>query len=149
MAQAGLIEIMDEVADQIRAAMAAVTDVDVQVEPRLLVNPTPPAIDIYPADTPRDRETAGFAAGDDDGYYLTVRARVQTADNEAGQNLLLAFFDPTNTLSIGQALYDDPTLNGYASDLDIAGQTGYALYPTEEGTLLGCQLNVRVIPANS
>ena len=151
MAQAGLVEIMDEIADQIRAAVVTVTDVDVQVEPRMLLNPTPPCIDVFPGDSPRDRDSAAFSADDDEGYFITVRARVSTADNEAGQDLLLAFVDPTNPLSVGQALYDEPTLNGYAADLDIVGQTGYALFPDPggDGALLGCQWTVRVIPGNS
>lgn len=151
MALAGLIDIVDEMADQIRAALAQVTDVDVQVEPRMVLNPTPPTIDIYPGDSPRDRETASFDNTDDEGYFITVRARVSTADNEAGQNLLLAFIDPTDSLSVGQALYDEPTLNGYATDLDVVSQTGYGLFPDPagEGVLLGCQWTVRVLPANS
>ena len=149
MAQAGLIAIMDEMADQVRAAVVTVTDVDVQVEPRMVPNPTPPTIDIYPGDSPRDRDTAGFAVDDDEGWYITVRARVGTADNFAGQDLLLALMDPTNALSVGQSLYDEPTLNGYASDLDIVSQTGYIVIPDLDGaaTRLGCQWTVRVVPA--
>jgi hypothetical protein len=131
--------------------MEAVTDVTVQVEPRMIPNPTPPTIDIFPGDTPRDRESAAMADWDDDGYFITVRVRVATADNFAGQDLLLAFVDPTDPLSIGQALYDEPTLNGYAADLDIVAQTGYIAIPDLDGaaTRLGCQWTVRVLPANS
>jgi hypothetical protein len=89
MANAGLRTIRDEMADQIRAAMAAVTDIDVQVEPRWVPNPTPPCIDMYPGASPRDRETAAMSADDDEGYYITVRARVTTADSDAGQDLLV------------------------------------------------------------
>ena len=151
MARAGLLEIMNEIATQIRAALVTVTDVDVQVEPRMILNPTPPCIDVFPGDSPRDRESAGFDAADSEGYFITVRARVSTADTTAGQDLLLAFIDPTDGLSVGQALYDEPTLNGYASDLDIVSQTGYALFPDPggEGALLGCQWTVRVLPASS
>ena len=151
MAQAGLVEIMNEMADQIRAAVVTVTDVDVQVEPRMVPNPTPPTIDIYPGDSPRDRDTAGFAVDDDEGWYITVRARVGTADNFAGQDLLLALMDPTNALSVGQALYDEPTLNGYATDLDIVAQTGYIAIPDLDGgaTRLGCQWTVRVLPVTT
>jgi hypothetical protein len=149
VALAGLMEIMDEMADQLRAAMVQVTDVAVQVEPRMILNPTPPAIDIYPAASPRDRETAAYSDVDDEGYFIIVRARNTTADHTAGQDLLLSFIDPTNTLSVGQALYDEPSLNGYASDLDIVASTGFQIYPTEEGMLLGCEWTVRVLPANT
>ena len=149
MAQAGLVEIMDEMANQIRAAAVAAGWPDVQVEPRMIPNPTPPSIDIYPGDTPRDRESAGMADYDDEGYFITVRARVSTSDIFAGQDLLLAFVDPTNPLSVGQALYDEPTLGGYATDLDIVSQTGYIAIPDLDGgaTRLGCQWTVRVVPA--
>lgn len=150
MAVAGLVDVMDALADQIRAAVEAVTDVDVQVEPKLITNPTPPCIDIYPGDLGRDTESAAF----DDlsgGYLLTVRARVSTADNTAGQDLLLAFMDDTDPLSIGMAVKDDTTLNGYANSADVQSQTGYVLFPDPggEGVLLGCQWTVLVIAGAS
>ena len=82
---------------------------------------------------------------------LGLLSSQDTADNTAGQDLLLSFMDPTSTLSVGQALYDEPSLNGYANDLDIVAQTGYVLFPDPggEGALLGCQWTVRVLPANS
>ena len=92
MARATMAEIMEAMADQIREALLSVTDVAVQVEPRMVLNPSPPTIDIYPGDDSRDPSSAGFddVAG---GYFFTVRARVSTADETAGQDLLLAFMD--------------------------------------------------------
>ncbi len=146
----GMVDLMDEMAAQIRNAYTSVTDVDVQVEPRLVINPTPPCIDIYPGDPSRDTESAAF----DDltgGYLFTVRARVSTADSEAGQDLLLAFMDDTNDLCLVQALEDEPTLNGLADDLSVRGVTGYVLFPDlgGDGALLGCQWTVLVLAANS
>ncbi len=140
---------MDEMADQIRSALAAVTDVDVQVEPRLVLNPTPPTIDIHPGDVGQDLASAAF--GDEGGILLTVRARVTTADHDAGQDLLLAFMEEEGDLSVGQALYDDPTLNGNADDLTIQNLTGYVLFPDPggDGALLGCQWTVLVLPSRS
>jgi hypothetical protein len=147
---AGLLDVMDALADQIRNVVDDVTDVDVQVEPRLVLNPTPPTIDIYPGDLARDAESAAFdeVSG---GYLLTVRARVSTSDNTAGQDLLLAFMDDQDGLSIGQAIMDDKTLNGYAASTDVQSQTGYVLFPDPggEGALLGCQWSVIVIPGVS
>ena len=142
-------DILDEMAEQIRAAVVAVTDVDVQVEPRMILNPTPPSIDMYPGDVARDRESAAFDDGG--GYLFTVRARVHTADSGAGQDLLLAFMDDVNDLSIGLALVDDTTLNGKVASLDIREQTGYMLFPDPggEGALLGCLWTVLVLPARS
>ena len=150
MATATMAEIMGEMADQIRAAVVAVTDVDVQVEPRMVLNPTPPTIDIYPGDDARDPSSAGFddVAG---GYFFTVRARVSTADADAGQDLLLAFMDDTDDLCLAVALLDEPTLNGYASSLDVRSVTGYRLFehPSGEGAYLGFQFTTLVLPAES
>lgn len=150
MARAGLIDILDACADQIRSVVSTVADVDVQVEPRLILNPSPPSVDIYPGDPGRDEPSAAF----DDisgGYLLTVRARVSTADSDAGQDLLLAFMDDQDPLSLGAALEDDPTLNGNAASVHIQAQTGYVLFPDPggEGALLGCQWTVLVLPGNS
>ena len=145
-----MAQIMEEMADQIRAAVVAVTDVDVQVEPRMVLNPTPPTIDIYPGGAARDDATAAF----DDvngGYLFTVRARVNTADQDAGQDLLLGFMDDTNDLCLGLALLDDPTLNGYASSLDIRDVSGYRLFehPSGEGGYLGFQFTALVLAGQS
>lgn len=150
MARAGLVEIMDEMADQIRAALVTVTDVDIQVEPRMILSPSPPSIDIYPGEQSRDSETAAF----DDvngGYLFTVRARINTTDDVAAQDLLLAFMDDTDDLCLALALLDDPTLNALASDVDVRNPTGYIVYPepTGEGAWLGFQFTALVIPANT
>jgi hypothetical protein len=143
------VDLLDEMAAQIRDAVDDVTDVDVQVEPRMVLSQSPPTIDMWPGDTARDQPSAAF--NDDGGYLFTVRARVSTADHTAGQDLLLAFMDEVNPLSIGQALYDDPTLGGLASDLSITNQTGYLLAPDSggEGVLLACQWTVLVLPSRS
>jgi len=146
---ASLTRLLDELGDAIRAAVEGL-DVDVQVEPRMVVNPTPPTIDVYPGDPSRDDEIAGF--DDLDGAKrFTVRCRVNTADADAGQDLLLAFMDEENTLSIVAAIYDDPTLGGYVASIDVRGGTGYVLYPTPDGTAnyLGCQWTVTVIDVSS
>jgi len=136
-------------AEQIRNALSTVTDVDIQIEPRLVTSPTPPTIDMYPGDTSRETESAGF----DDvfgGYQFTVRARVATGDSFAGQDLLLAFMDDTDDLCIATALADDPTLNGLASSLDCRDPTGYVIFPEgDQGSLLGFQFTVVVLPATS
>jgi hypothetical protein len=84
------------------------------------------------------------------GELITVRARVSTADHEAGQGLLLAFMDDEDDLSIVNALTDDPTLNGMGQ-IDVRGRTGYALFPVPagDGVLLGCLWNAIVLKAHS
>lgn len=151
MAVAGLIDILDELGAQIRTVMEETTDVDVQVEGRMVVSPTPPTIDVYPGDVSRFPESAGFGLLDDrGGYQFTVRARVATGDSFAGQDLLLAFMDDTNALCIASALQDDPTLNGLASSVSAQDPTGYVIYPEgDAGSLLGFQFTCVVLPAES
>ena len=85
-----------------------------QVTGRLNPNPTPPSIDVYPGDPFRDTPTAGF--GQVGGELLfTVRARVTTVDNIAGQNLLLRLMDDEDDISVAGTLMEDQTLNGHAS----------------------------------
>lgn len=116
----------------------------------MVLNPTPPTIDIYPGDIARDPSSMGM--DDLDGMYvLTVRARVNTADNTAGQDLLLAFMDDTDTLCLAAAIMNEPTLNGYAASTHVRDQTGYRVFehPSGEGALLGFQLTALVIAGNS
>lgn len=140
-------EILEEIADTIRAAVVGEFD-GVQVEPRMVLNPTPPTVDIFPADPFREETTAGM--GEIEGAYrFTIRARVGTADGDAMQDILLAFMDHRNSLSIKEILYTDPTLNGLAQDIDVDGPTGYRRYvdsPTETA-LLGVEWTVTVIDA--
>lgn len=134
-------------ADQIRAAVEAVTDVDVQVEPRMVSAPSPPTIDMYPGDVSRGTEAAAF--GENGEFLFTVRARVNENDADANQDLLLAFMDDVNALSVPMALLDEPTLGGLAASLDCVDPTGYVLYPFGADTLLGFQFTCKVIRAES
>ena len=139
-------ELLDAMADQIRAAVAA-ADVDVQVEPRLVPNPSPPTVDMYPGDVSRGTEAAAFGVNGE--FLFTVRARVDTNDHEANQDLLLAFMDDINDLSLPMALLDEPTLGGLASDLDVVDATGFVSYPFGNETLIGFQFTCKVIRADS
>ena len=71
---------MDALAAQIDTTLGAVIK-NLQVDGRLVPNPTPPCIDIYPGDPFIERIAfSGEYAG-----YFTVRVRVSTADQEAGK----------------------------------------------------------------
>lgn len=140
-------ELLDAMADQIRAAVAVATDVDVQVEPRMVPNPSPPTVDMYPGDLSRGTEAAAF--GENGEFLFTVRARVDTNDHVANQDLLLAFMDDINPLSLPMALLDEPTLGGLASDLDCVDPTGFVSYPFGNETLIGFQFTCKVIRADS
>ena len=62
----------------------ASADWDIQVEPTMILNPTPPAIDLYPADIAMSPDVGSFAdtyPEMGDGFWVNVRARV--SPNEA------------------------------------------------------------------
>jgi hypothetical protein len=148
VARAGLVDIKIAMADQIRTTVAAVTDVDVQVEPMRIFNPTPPTVDIYWGARSRDEGSAAF--DDVSGAYLfTVRARVPTSDHDAGRALLDEFADDTSDLCLAQALLDDPTLNGYVTSIDVREFSGETVYVEGDSELLGFQFTVMAIPADS
>lgn len=147
---AGLRDIVVEMADQIRTTLAAVTAIDVQVEPQYVINPSPLTIDVYPGDIARDADTAGF----DDvsgAYILTVRARINTPDFDNAYDILLSLMDDEDSLSLAAALMDEPTLNGLATSVDVRDFTGLRAYetPSGEGGYLGFQVTAYVIPAKS
>jgi hypothetical protein len=146
---ATLEQILAELANQIRDTIDDVTDVDVQVEPGWLLAPSPPAIDIYPADPSNEPELAAFGE-QMGGELITVRARVSAADIDAGQSLLLGFMDDEHELSIVNAI-TDPTLNGLADTLAFRGRSGYREFPdlSGEGRWLGCLWSFVVVKARS
>jgi hypothetical protein len=137
---------MDAMADQIRGVIDDVTDVAVQVEPRWVVNPTPPFIDIYPADPSSDQELRAFSELMGEPLF-TVRARVDMSDSTASQDLLLAFMDETDPLSIAAAL-EESDLAGLASSVDVRSRSGYVRV-VEGGDYLGCLWQVVVTRATS
>jgi hypothetical protein len=144
-----ITEIMDAMAAKIATAVTN-TSFPVQVHGRYVPNPTPPCIDMLPGQPSRENELAGF--GDlMGGLIFTVRARVTTADNEAGQDLLLALMDDEHAFSIAGALEEDQTLNGTAVSVDVNALTGFIPYTDagSEGQLLGCEWLVTVVKATS
>lgn len=144
-----LAKIMNRLADEIRATLAETTDIDVQVEPRMVLSPTPPTIDIYPSDPSDDPELAAF--GELHGAeLLTIRARVSTADADAGQDLLLAFMDDADPLAIVNSI-SDTTLNGHAATMAFRSQSGYREFPdlSGEGSWIGCLWTLAVVKART
>src|SRR6188472_507073 len=98
---------MDALASQIETELGPLIE-NLQVEGLLVPSPTPPSIDIYPGDPFQELLTFGLS----DELFFTVRARVHTADNEAGQKLLLSMMDPSAATSIAQSIHGDRTLGG-------------------------------------
>ena len=150
---ASKVAIAEAMADQIRDVLTGV-DWDFQVEPRMVLSPTPPSIDMYPGDPATDAELASFGATVEDmasGFIFNVRARISPTDHEAGQEVLLELSDPASDLSLVHALYDDPTLGGIASDLNLASESGFTLFSDLDPTkvYLGMLWRFVVIPARS
>jgi len=142
-------QLREAIADQIRNVFDG-GDLDVQVEPRFCLEPTPPTIDVYSAPFARDPDSAGF--GDISGAYLfTVRARIGTAAYDETYDWLEETMDDASDISLAAALLDDPTLNGYASDLDVRDVNGLRAFehPSGDGALLGWSFTAFVLPAQS
>lgn len=140
--------VMDALASQIENYYGGTAPVltDLQVDGRLVPNPTPPAVDVYPGDP--FQESFAYGKGNVEMFF-TVRARVSTADNEGGQDLLLSLMDPNSATSMLQAILSNRTLGGLVERVaTVEGPTAYGLYRDSvgEGNLLGCQWRVRVIP---
>ena len=132
----------DQINDELCGTANPVIE-NLQVEDRRHPNPTPPAIDVYPGSP--WTEVIGY--GNARQYWFNVRARVGTADNEAGQDLLFAMMDNSTVESVEAAIrstktYAGATLGdiealeyGLISDIDAQGESFY-----------GCVWRVAVIP---
>lgn len=142
---AALGAILDALADKVRDAIDGI-DWDIQVEPWLVVNPSPITIDIFPGDPPTDEETGGMGELEG-GKVFTVRARTNTPDTDAARDVLLSLMDIEDEHSVTVALTDDRTLNGLASDVYVSGRSGLSLFPNLAGTggYLGVQWTVLVL----
>lgn len=143
-----LQNILTAMADQIRTTLDGATDLGLQVEPQPVLSPTPITIDIVPGSQLRDLPSAAF--GDDGAILLTVRAYINTPDFDAAYAILVALMSDDDALSIGQSLLDEPTLNGYATDVDVRDQTGLIFIQALDGNgYLGFQFTAFVLPARS
>jgi hypothetical protein len=118
---------------------------NLQVDGRLVPNPTPPAIDVYPADPFQEALAYGLANNE---MFFTVRARVSTSDNEGGQDLLLSLMDPDAATSLAQAVLANRTLGSVVERVgSVLGPSQYGLFGDPNGaSWLGCTWTVRIIP---
>lgn len=140
-----MLEIMQALADQIDTELAD-TVADLQVEGKLVWNPTPPSVDVYPADP--FQEQIGMGAGNK-MLRLVVRVRVNTPDHEGAQELLLSMMDARSDTSLEKAILADRTLNGKVGHVNVEGgpsEYGAFVDPGGGGSLLGCTWTVQVLP---
>lgn len=119
-----------------------------QVVAGLAPNPTPPCIDIYPDDPFTVR--IAYGRGRSATRWL-IRARVSTADQEAGQDLLLALMDPEAQTSVA-GLFEAGGLDSIGG-VAVSGPSGMGWFGpplaepgVTEGALLGCTWSAEVTP---
>ena len=139
-----LAQIMDALAGQLETELGPLIE-NLQVDGRLIPSPSPPAIDIYPGDP--FQETITFTEYNE--LFFTVRARVLTADNEAGQDLLLSMMDPAAATSVAAAVHSDKSLGNTVSRATVSeGPSAFGIFTDAggNGNLLGCTWRVRVMP---
>lgn len=106
--------------------------------------PTPPSIDIYPADP--FQEPLAFGIGNNE-FFFTVRARVATPDDEGGKRLLYSMMDPSASTSVGRAILADRSLGGLGTNLTIVYYSGVQQYGDggpENQFLVGAYWTVQV-----
>ena len=134
----------DQIRDTLESAFSS-SNVDIQVEPTLVVDATPPTVDIFPADIAYGTETRGMGGRGE--LLFTVRTRVNPNDADANQVLLYELMDDLTGASVVGALLDDTTLGGLAADVhvDESSVTGFLLY----GGLVGFQFTAAVVRADS
>lgn len=123
---ATLADVMTAIADQIRDQLENVTDVKVSVEGVRILEATGPTVDVFLGDESYDQTLAGF--GDlQGGDVITVRATVNANDPTASQELLYAFADDEDPLSIVAALLYDETVGGRVQTMDVLSRSGVGL----------------------
>ncbi len=144
---ATLAEIVQALADQITDNVAAgdLGGEALQVWPYLLLNPTPPCIDIYPADPFSEQNAMGPTVARD--LWFTVRLRVTPADVDMAFELLYQLIDPRVSTSVAAAILSDRTLGGLVGDVLPDGPSGTIVYTPigNEGYLVGHEWRTRVI----
>ena len=133
-------EILQAIADTISNTL---TIEDLQVQPEMMWNPTPPAIDIYPGDP----FFADIAYGQVSELNFEVRARVNTPDREGAFALILSMMDPESDQSVRSAIFADPTLGGKVEN-SYCGPPSELGFFTDPGghALLGCTWQMAVMP---
>jgi hypothetical protein len=136
-------DIVEAIADALQPLTLEIPGL--QIDPYINGLPTPPTIDVYP-DPGTFLERSAFGPGSWEAVFV-VRARVSTADQHSGQQLLLGLMDPRSDTSLIGMLEADATLGGVAQDTNVELPTGYGQLadPASEQPLLGCIWRVRVV----
>lgn len=143
-----LRDLLDEMVAILEAAVST-EEFPIQVVRGRWFNPTGPCIDIYGGTPFGDLEGAGFG-GLEGRVFLTVRARVHTADTTASQDILFDLMDVDHDLSVVAALQADQSVGGYATSILVTPPTEFRLYDElGQGALLGVEWTAMVMRAYS
>lgn len=132
---AGLAEIMEAIAASLDPLTATVNGL--QITGFMNPTPTPPSLDVYPADVSM---TPVSMRGWEEMFV--VRARVSTPDDRGAQEVLLSLMDVDGPTSVMAAIEADSTLGGVVGGSTVEERTGFQPYP---GDYLGCEWRVRTI----
>lgn len=111
-----------------------------QVSHRMLSNPTPPAVHVYPSSTEFDR-TMGRGI---DYQVFTVQALVGTVSEEAAQDQLDQYLSGSGPRSVKAAVETDKTLGGLVNNLRVTDATGYRQVVRDGKEILVCDWRVEV-----
>ena len=132
-----------QIEEELGGAAAPVIE-HLQVTDYWNINPTPPSIDVYPSDPFQEP----FLQHGNTDMRFYVRARVSTADHEAGQAVLLSLMDSTGSSSLGQAILSNRTLGGLVGGVAIetVGGFGRMIDVGAEESYMGALWTVRVLP---
>ena len=123
-----------------------------QVSAYVLASPTPPTICVFPTSTTYDAAmannftTMGSRVGTDQ-WTFTLRAYVAEMGDQAAQQLLDRFLEPSGGLSVKEAVEVDGSLGGLVSDASVVSMNGYTQYQVEgvTGVVLGAEWTVNVL----
>lgn len=75
---------------------------------------------------------------------MLIRVYVGSPSDQDAQETLDALLDPAEDCSISDLLYTDPTLGGLIKGLQILGSSGWRIYETKDGPVLGAELTVAI-----
>lgn len=131
----------------LRTALAANLEAidGVQVSPYALSDPTPPGIQILPADVDYD---LAFGRGAD-LWRFTVQPFVNFSSDVGSQIFLDELLNPTGPRSVKTAIESDRTLGGIADNVWAKRVSGYRLLDRPGGTqLIMVEFSVEVLVSN-
>lgn len=141
-----------EIRQAIAAALASRLDGVAQCSAYVIASPTPPAIHVFPASTTYDLAmtptwTMGSSRAGTDQWQFTIQAFVAEMGDQAAQQLLDRFLEPSGGYSIKEAVEVDGTLGGLVADASITSMNGYTRYQVEgvTGPVLGAEWTVQIL----